>query len=80
LEAPLVVDDLGSGAADADCLSFDGTGVSGCASAAARRGRSVATVDTDVGVAAGLGVDGTRGVGFPGGTFSSPGIGVATAT
>ena len=72
--------DLGSGAADADCLSFEGAGVSGCASAAARRGRSVATVDVGVGVAAARGVEAMRGVGLPGGTFSSPGTGVATAT
>lgn len=80
LEAPRVPVGLGSGAAEADCLSFAGAGVSGCASAAARRGRSVATVDTGVGVTAALGVDAMRGIGFPGGTFSSPGIGVATAT
>lgn len=72
--------DLGSGAADVDCLSLEGAGVSGCAAAAARRGRSVATVDAGVGVAAARGVDATRGVGFEGGLFSSPGTGVAIAT
>lgn len=74
---------LGSGAADADCLSFEvvaGAGVSGCTSAAARRGRSVATAETGVGVATGRGVEATRGVGFAGVMFSSPGTGVATAT
>lgn len=80
LEAPRVAEDLDSGAADADCLNFEGAGVSGCMSAAARRGRSVATVDAGVGVAAALGVDAIRGIGLPGGTFSSPGTGVATAT
>ena len=80
LEAPRVVDVLGSGAADADCLNFKGAGVSGCVGAATRRGRSVATVDTGVGVAAALGVDAIRGMGLPGSTFSSPGTGVATAT
>jgi hypothetical protein len=33
-----------------------------------------------VGVAAARGVEAMRGVGFPGGKFSSPGTGVATAT
>ena len=72
---------LGSGAADADCLSFEdvaGAGVSACTSAAVRRGRSVA--GTGVGVAAARGVDATRGGGFAGVIFSSPGTGVATAT
>lgn len=80
LEALRVPVDRGSGATDADCLSFEGAGVSGCASAAARRGRSVATADAGVGVAVILGVDATRGVGFPGVIFSSPGTGVAIAT
>jgi hypothetical protein len=79
-EEPRVTDAFGSGATEADCLSLDGTGVSGCARAAARRGRSVAMVDAGVGVAAALGVDAMRGVGLPGGMFSSPGTGVATAT
>lgn len=65
MEAPRVVDDLGSGAADADCLNFEGTGVSGCVRAAARLGRSVATVERGVGVAAALGVDATRGLASP---------------
>lgn len=63
------------GAADEDCLSFEGAGVAGWAAAAERRGRSAVS-----GVAAAdLGVAAARGIGFPGGTFSSPGIGVATA-
>lgn len=80
LDAPRVPVGLGSVAAVDNGLDLVGTGVSGCESAAARRGRSVATVVTAAGVAAARGVEAMRGIGFPGGTFSSPGIGVATAT
>ena len=71
---------VGLGSVAAIGFGLVGTGVSGCESAALRRGRSVATVVGTVGVATARGVDAMRGIGFPGGGFSSPGIGVATAT
>jgi hypothetical protein len=74
---------VGLGSVAATGFSRVGTGVSGCESAALRRGRSVATVVGTVGVATARGVEAMRGFvfnGFPGGGFSSPGIGVATAT
>ena len=69
---------LSSGAAEADCRSFDGAGVADTARAAARRGRS--TVSWVLGVCGARGVDVTRGEGFDGVELSSPGMGVATAT
>ncbi len=80
LEAPRVPVNRDSSAAEAGCLCFEGAGVSGCARAAVRRGRSVATVDAGMGVATARGVDAIRGICLPDGAFSSPGIGVATAT
>lgn len=70
---------MSSGAVETDFRSLDGAGVAAC-TAAARRGLSV-DAEAESGVeTGGFGVEGCmRGIGFPYGTGSSPGTGVATA-